>query len=442
MTDKSFEDQNQGRLLDVAVSSHDGINSTQIKLIEDPSLSSMESASQPEFYISGVVDTRERARFLLTALDNLAQANKYQGYAEIETMPLGHTKLESAYEAHLPTVTQEVAYKAKTRPERAKEAFIRAYTLGTEDAPGITSEATEAYKVFRQEYGGTGERAKTRSALKKRLEKELQTAGPRAVGDSYQLVPETPPKTELLEANTVQKLEALRDDKRACFLPATNTEKNQAVELLDYMDNPKYPGGVYHRLHEIAQRRFKDAQTAGASIPDSKEEGRTAVKSVLGEYGDHRANAIRSVSQLKQLKEVIDATDNPALSLKDTLQDNTDIKGLSARELVRYIDGLALISGQEPQSGMDPLRTRKNRQIHVGPRNKTIEDRYTTTMPIQEFEEYIDQRLKSIRVVTARKVIDSAIVDQTNRANFWHNTLASVSYGYRRFAEDVLRIAS
>jgi hypothetical protein len=439
MIRQPFENPNQGELLKVETHSNGDLRWTEIVQPDEPMLTP-NPATVPQQEVAGVADRRQRAELLLGALSYMGSANQARGFTDIKNQPAGHAKLSERYgEGGTAAIGDEMEHRAATHRDRAKELFTQAYRLGTQADAVPQADIDEVYTMFRGIYGKPGAKA---AGARRRFKNQLTrgrntTTGPYAEGDRYDAVPPTVEKKELPELNSKARLEALQQDERAGFLPATNKEKNQALELLDYIDNPAHPGGIYQRLNEIAVHNEKQAREAGKSYREIKQAGTDAVRSIVAEYGDYMENANASIAKLEQFKQVFDQAPNPALTLKQFIADE-GLSATSANELIRYMDGQALLTGKELTK--DPLRTRENRQQSSSIKNKTMEDRYTGTMQDDKFAEYIDDRLAHTRLVTVRvqKLLPEAIEDQQRRAAFWHGILADVRYTYRRYAEDVL----
>jgi hypothetical protein len=226
--------------------------------------------------------------------------------------------------------------------------------------------------------------------------------------------------------DTVEKLRVMHDDPRAGFLPTTHREKNQAVAVLDYLDNPHYPGGVHDYLAEIYahNKRLKHSSVAGT----------LAVQSVLYEFSDYGVAAHRDAQELLKLKVCIDDTTNPHVSLSEVAAEHTSAQ-LNPALLLRYQD-IRRVAQDAFKGAHDPLLTQEYRR-HLGRgKNKIVIDQYTSENPSEYMARYVADALELMTVGESRAAVTDAMQDQRRRFSFWSKVLSARLYEYDRYAED------
>ncbi len=223
--------------------------------------------------------------------------------------------------------------------------------------------------------------------------------------------PAPPPELMPDQLDTQAKLKVLWEDELAGFLPATNHEKNQAVELLDYVGNPKYPAGIGNRLQEIFLRQ-KNAE--------GPEMAKRALISIALEYGDYLINATDQAMALETLRAGIHNCPNPFVSLEEELG-----KGhLGFAPLVRFID-LSEMRDKGYVSGakFSPMYSRSNRNNSDDTRNKTVDDPYTVPQPRKDVAKRIEAKAQELTIGDSRQLVVEALTDQQKRAAFWEARL-------------------
>lgn len=408
--------------------------------------------------VAPAADTRERAKFLLSSLGHLAQASMRAGLEKaVQTPEKGRIKKSIEDKGdHFEGTLEGARFTKAQEMKRAKADFRRAYSLGSDQlVDNQDPELNIAFAEFSQKYGVganpelTEKKSARRNQLRKSLTKIAAIEG-EFKPQTYTLIPEvpapnTPEKTLLIPelADTKRKLIGLRDDSRAAFLPTTHTEKNQAFEVLDYLDTTKYPTGVNQRLDEIARHQQRVAQDPeyghnlkGQAIYEFSQD---AVRSVLNEWGDHLHSAIVAHDKLAALKEFLDSGISPRISIAEATTTDFD-EQFDYTELVRFINLKSLRDGNAID--FDPLLTRQNRSIVHPHKNKIIEDVHTAVGSPAEIQAYIDEVASELSVKDGRQLINEALADQAHRRIFWYRALKGVTAeGFRDKAEQALKSA-
>lgn len=249
-------------------------------------------------------------------------------------------------------------------------------------------------------------------------------------------IPETDEPAML---DTRAKLQALRDDRRAAFLPTTHVEKNQAVELLDYLpqtaDEQAAKRGLHNRLQEIHDHQLRVFARQGHSLPVRKRLAYESVESVIQTYGDHLQDARRSYVGLSRLAALIDDTPNPKLTLAEVLADHGEPAD-GAHQLIRYMDMLMLREGSGANElPFDPLHAIENRKNPTETKNKIVEDPYTSQLQDEAVSRHLESMMATLQVGALRQVVLRAREDQAHRGMFWDYVLGHIGFSYRAAAE-------
>jgi hypothetical protein len=230
------------------------------------------------------------------------------------------------------------------------------------------------------------------------------------------------------ELNTKQKLEGLRDDPHAGFLPATNREKNVAFALLDYIKNPSYKADAANQIQEIFIHQAKP-KVEGEKFEPRK--GRVAIKSVMFELGDYLVQSTRQMIALNKLSELVAACPNPDATVLQEIGMAHEGYG----PLVRYMDLLAIREHGTQIAEFDPLTTLEDRgpnQDFQG-KNKTVEDRYTAQYALPEVIEHINMQIAALTIGDIRQTVVDAAANEEKRAHFWTERLGeAMSHGAAR----------
>jgi hypothetical protein len=236
-------------------------------------------------------------------------------------------------------------------------------------------------------------------------------------------------------ADSKTKLEGLREDDRAGFLPTTHREKSQAYELLDYMEPGKYERGVTTRLDEIFYRQQREMQKQGMTAREAHDVARDSVRSVIREWGDYYADARHSWVKLEALGKLVADTPNPDLTLESLLDD--EAQGETVAQLIRF-DILRRHRDTNDIQGFDPLWVREDRSAPTEEKHKTVEDMFTHQNE-GFMAAFIQRRAKQMKVGDIRGTVLEAKRDQALRGKFWRGVLESVDKDYQEFTQPALR---
>ncbi len=239
---------------------------------------------------------------------------------------------------------------------------------------------------------------------------------------------EAPKDREL--ATTHIKLEALRDDSRAGFLPTTHREKTSAHELLDYMVPGKYTRGVSSRLDEIFSRQQREARKRGMTPQEGHSIAKDTVRSIIREWGDYHANAVSSWTKLDNVQELVDGI-YPSLDIQTLLADQGNGEVLT--QIVRY-NALRQLRDTDEPLGFDPLWVREDRTRPTEEKHKTVEDMFTHQN--EEFmAAYVSRRIQGMSAGQIRRGILELKHDQANRGKFWRGVIEALNDDYKEYAD-------
>lgn len=241
------------------------------------------------------------------------------------------------------------------------------------------------------------------------------------------------------------KLLALQRDRLAGFYPATHSEKNQAVDLLDYAHKRRdHKIMTQVRLQEIFQAskreevkklqaaahaddpeyqpqpiRYRD--TDPALLAEAQEAGQMALRSLMVEWGDYLQNARQSHTGLHSLMEAVDDCPNPRAPLLDEVE--ADHPGIAP--LVRFFDVTHIVqTGFDPDGAFDPLHTIEQRlDERDGFRGKFVYDHYSAPTRDPAVEAHIAETAERTMIGALRTLGVEAVHDQEHRAAFWEARL-------------------
>lgn len=380
------------------------------------------------------VDVRRRAQVMLETVDFLDRASKNESYIAASKDQGFLLRLS---EAERSTLGQRVSTSTRNKNrllQVARNSFHAVYEQGNGPVRMDDPEFMSALGGFMSLYEGRKHNA-ARKVLKRNLTMLVQGLSPEQLEfDSSIDIPEhtaaakqaKPPQTAAEQKpdtterlSTTQKLQALRDDVRAGFLPATHAEKTKALAFLDYMDNPMYPANISHQFQEVFLRQHRKLD-----LP--REEAAATLTSIGFELGDFFLQAHDQAIALGDLAARIDECPNPNVTLVEELGDNHP--GYAA--LIRYMDILPVREKGIQISPKDPLRSKENRgpQTFIG-KNKTVEDSYTAETPRPVIRERIVERIHTLTIGELRAISREAAHNEQKRATFWAARLYD-TYGH------------
>lgn len=207
-----------------------------------------------------------------------------------------------------------------------------------------------------------------------------------------------PPELPLLE-----RLEVMQRDYG--FIPTTQDEVNVAIGLVAFQTAP---GKTAKHLNEILKHQ-QGAQTTNPA---------QAVISVTAEYASFAHGAKGDLTQLSSLRGEVAELMNPKVSLIEELELATG--GL--RQLVRHMDLRKYIASKGHETPQFELLKKATRTRGPGS-NRAIIDVYSSLDLDHEVEGHLQEVLTDTKVGTARSLVDMAVLDQTNRLNFWTERL-------------------
>lgn len=402
----------------------------------------LDSALRSPEIIAPTTDVRLRAAHLIQALGFLGEVNRRDIFITAQHSNAVQQQLMDRIGAEGFVETASKAIKAHNNFQKAaRTEFRSAYQVGMGpiDQPEMEQSFLSAFGNFYARYSGSRHKTERHTYLAN-LQYVAALSGPANKADSYVL--ETRPKPDqapnIAQKLTKQeKLDIFEQDIRLQFSPATNREEEQARRALNYIDHPH---GVLAMLDEIAMHNFKLARADDLPLTLARRAGSIARQSVVMEFGDYLDNAITQLKHLTALEATL-AGLNPKLTLAEAL---ADIHYPAVATMLREADYDQFRSDGQESLGFDPLKTRVNRRQPLEPgKRKTIEDHYTGQTDTTIITERIADWCQSLTVgeVQRSRLIESAIIKQTNRANFWeHSVLRRTEGADKRVAKTILSL--
>jgi|GEM_PF-2137493 len=381
------------------------------------------------------IEPIERSFHLLNCLNALAAVNMRVGLQKAGIHALG---LES-YGGHRGNVVAGAGRNAKRILTEAKQHFARACDLDglladdPDHEPEIKRGVRRAFERFTTQYGVDHiQLDKARRQLRRHIKTGVETKEidvittitklnreqnfrpyQEDISDELETTDEDSKKLKYRN-----RLEVLRFDPRAGFLPTTRAELNTVVAYLDYLDNPDYPLGVTDQLFEVVSHQQKIDGFAAA-------EGHRAAESITWEIGDHAIDAALATTSLKQLAQDIEVT-NPELKLVDV--DEVGANNPALAYVFQYFDLLEFIrEGKVAGLNRDPARTRPQRYLDqdgrevqgmVPGKHKRIYSPYTRPDRTKDFEKHYLRQLNSLTIRDLRLTLPDIIANHERRLEF------------------------
>lgn len=382
------------------------------------------------------VDVRQRALGLINTLNLLNSAATLEGR-------INHTYATKVVLSATPEQSQASReFRSSGMKERnrllkaSRTKFHEVYERSNGPTPLNDPEFVQAFGSFYATYYGpkkSGELRKQRKSLKllaDALDPQYLLFGDDRQETDNSVVINNPEASEVSakearltdeELSTRQKLEGLRDDPHAGFLPATHREKNYAVALLDYLKNPKTIAGTANQLQEIFIHQAKPKKEGETYEP---RKGRRALVSVTYEIGDYLVQATRQKIALEKLAKLVVDCPNPSALLLDEVGKSHEAYG----PLVRYMDLLAFRDQGSLVTEFDPLGTTEDRSPYQDfqGKNKTVEDKYTAQTADAVVIARINSEIAKLTIGDLRSVAGDAVSNEAKRAEFWTERLKEV----------------
>lgn len=398
--------------------------------------------------IAETVDVRARAAELITSLQLLDHASTVE--LVLSGIKYPSRKNPDSYRSERSYIEQ---YQRSSTENLlgARDSFHHAYQIGhNRPVPKQDKDFLAAWGAFYMAYKGPAQKDKREAQIAKYSEL-IKIEGERPQGDVYYETPNAelldrpvqvqpviankkPARERKKELTTRQKLEVLRDDPHAGFLPATHREKNYATALLDYVKNPRSRAATASQLQEIFVHQAKP-KLFGDKFNPTK--GKIALKSVTYEMGDYLVQSTRQMIALERLDQLVEACPNPSVTLLEQAGKAHEAYG----PLVRYIDLLALRERGTLMPGFEPLITLENRDTRdFQDKHKTVEDVYTSPLARDDVINRISQTVSILTIGEARQLVKDAATNEAHRADFWQSRLTEVMRhgAVRHVAQSVL----
>ncbi len=375
----------------------------------------------------------ERDIHLIGVASAFAKMNIIEGMVKASHGP-GRKTLEERYGKGVDSVVLRAQSKHGALLGAAREEFDLAFGYALVEAAGdkaVLRKSASSYSDFSHQFKKDKDARDTfigRMRDNVRLLQDAETAKNRQEG----LRPHSA-NNEDQKLSSRQRLEAILQDPRAGFLPATNREKTTVISFLDYLDNPQFPMGANNQLFEVHRRRSKEGM--------GEIHGVEAMRSIAYELTDYLHNSAEQLQALRDLRALVADCPNPAVTLAEEIGQ----KHAGYAPLARFLDLTELATkGQVTGLGlMDPLLTVEDRRPHDEPhKNKTVEDSYTAKAPEPQYKERVEAVAVEVTIGSARGLLQAAITDQQKRFEFMRARLEETELtGKKRQFTEVRRVA-
>lgn len=379
---------------------------------------------------SASVPLIEQKIYLIRSLGALAEVNEAAEFIKAANSKIHQPRLKRQFGRNLGSVAAG-EYRKKQRYENVARGAFR-HAFGTDqlrEAGFDNADQLEdsTYQEFYAKFIGA-EHAKARDELIGRLQGDIvaiQTGFALQNRDNSTAERDKVLRTRLPEdLNTDERVEAILNDPRAGFLPATNQEKNIVLSYLDYLDNPQYPLGVPNQLFEAMRHTQK--------ITTSKEYPVRTLESIIYEIGDFYRDATQQRTVLEELQDRL-AGLRPNLTLSEIDEVSDDSLGMAT--ITRYLDHIeALEKGEVAGKTLHQLLMTHTYRWATGldsGKHKVKEDRYTGSEVDPDknnfYSQRIEDRFDKMTVKDVSAILPHVIGDQQMRSRFMKERLQEIA---------------
>jgi hypothetical protein len=389
----------------------------------------------PQAEASNEVQPLVRNLQLVNVLDYFTEIARLETFIKYGSTKDGKKTLAKQYGGQ--AGAEDVLLRSQLRrvelDKAAKLEYMRAEGLFVElDAGKITQrdaweKARSGYRSFAEEYGFThqnSQRAKIREELlasvrqRQDLVTSVRKKSDLSKGDNDK------PNPIDDQLDTWTKLQVIKNDPRAGFIPATNHEKTIVLAWLDYLDNPVYPFGIRNQTIEIYLSQIAKHGAQGRDF------GVQAAVSRAYELQDILTDAEISLQLLKAFQLEVADTPNPDVYLEQEFGEShpayavlirfRDLRELALTGTVEGLRGSALRSTRNEEAVPDEL---------IGQKNKVIEGPYTSLKLTKAIARRIKTQPKKLKVGDVRNDFEEAIADQEMRRDFARARLEDMATG-------------
>lgn len=317
------------------------------------------------------VNLLEAKLYLLSCLNSLASMNMLAGLSKA-----GSEAIEEQYGADAEKVLSGAERNVRAHRINAKNHFKQAY--GFDRMPGDEEDkkrdTKEAFEEFKREYAPSHPKLnKYREIIRDQVATLAETHD-QSVFDfvtSFNREFGLRPHDQLAEhkvnddgmphLNWVERVEVLRYDPRAGFIPSTRAELNIVIGLLDYLDNPEHPMGINSHLDEIKGHQVAEMMKQGRGAAEARAYADRSEESKVWEVGDFAIDAAQALVALKDLQSCLDEGYRPDLTLGD-LEAEIGVEHPSYPYIFQFFDLEEFLqNGKVTGLGMMPLRSREHR---------------------------------------------------------------------------------
>lgn len=408
----------------------------------------------------GIANNRiEQKIHLINTLGYFAAAKSREGFTQVGSFGVAEERYGAKASEVITGAARNAGYFKRLANEEFKQAVAEPALLeGNQFGRGrIRSTVDTMFAHFFSEYYKSPNSSKLSRVYRKQLETEVrrlqeeQTIYNREHGLHWSSTPAeiSPNKKDAsakqtsteaasdLTLDTQGRLQAIKEDVRAGFLPRSNSEKNLVITYLDYLDNLEYPLGVVDQLIEVwtGVQKYRIPEM---DKPEPKYWGkltaRRAVESIVWELADYYEDAKVSQVELEALRHTIQ---DVAPRLRVDELDELDASHPGLMRLIRGMDVARYAeTGNGPNILRDPLAGTIERIVPSNDRNpgrhKFMHDQYTRpdrALRRPGLEAYLQERTHGLTVKEIRLNLPEVLKTERNRFDFM-----------RRRLEDMLQI--
>ena len=238
------------------------------------------------------------------------------------------------------------------------------------------------------------------------------------------------------QLDTRERLEAILGDPRAGFIPTTNSEKNQIISWLDYLDDPQKELGIVHQLREVFVNAQRPARRSlGVAF------GIRALESIAWEVGDYLHEAQHRLQAAERLCSSANQDQRPDISLfEEFSQVEGEYTGKTLEEIfgeywfalaayVQYKDTVEYIHGEDSdtsnpltESELPPSSQRPKFDASPGKR-KAIHNQYTRVDIKESYKAHIISRLRGLRIRDIRVDTPELLSNYEQQVRFHHRRI-------------------
>lgn len=239
----------------------------------------------------------------------------------------------------------------------------------------------------------------------------------------------------LAPRGTDRRLQSIKNDRRAGFLPATMGELSFAEELHDRLSPTTDKNSVDSYLATQKSTFMRLPGMKDLADEEKSAKADDAMQNRLHKFGDYTADAAHKMIALKQLAGVVYEAD-PGRPLGSLLAGADDRIRAGLLTIVQHGIVREVSLDNQSSTGVDPFLNLGAKFDEVASRIGTNER--LSANKIDTVINYVNETLATMTVADARNTLQTARLVETRRYNFWRRILSSVQGQYHDTAQDIL----